>query len=492
MDDAVNTAWNNLDSNIQGGITFIRQALFGFETPLAYAEGAAESKVKDRFAEFGEDLGIAADQLAGTISEILTNIAAWFTGDSGDDTDGLENLQELTQKITWKSGTEKVPGETEIGIGPSSVNTLYFSAPDGKDVHFREGGTDVMIIKPGEVKFYQPPMPDADKSRSLGSDGVRWNVAYVDDVDIEDRLKFRSNSISNSSASDGEMWYDGTTIKAKMGGDVKELSDIGSGGDAPGLSLLTVPITWSTQNDRTADDAKTGGADNENNIGFDNANNFYIKMKGTKMIVKAGDTDVLDVSSSRFQVEGNLTPSESRGANLGLSSNRWDEIHAQSLKLYESPGLIAGAGSINIGTDGDRFGVGYFGSLHATNYSIAKIFVANSSTSDPTDITNGTIWQKGGNVFVQTGGGKKNLSNIGTSGSSGTTSVPDPLTVNKLTVNSTFQHGNTSAQFGTFGVGATQQNVLKFTSFGSLDFIQVGNKINNIITALQQYGLLLK
>ena len=73
-----------------------------------------------------------------------------------------------------------------------------------------------------------------------------------------------------------------------------------------------------------------------------------------------------------------------------------------------------------------------------------------------------------------------------------TASVPDPLTVGKLTVSSTFQHGNTSAQFGTFGVGASQQNVLKFTSFGSLDFIQVGNKINNIIGALQQYGLLMK
>ena len=546
-DTSLDAAWKNLNSNVKGGLNFLRQMFFGELIPSAYAEGAADKQVNSAFHEFGEELGIAADDLGTSIAEAFAGIHQWFedTFGGGDD-GGLTNLQLLTQKITWKKGTEKTPGATELGIGVSAVNTMYFNVPDGQDVHFREGGSDVLIIKPTEVKFYQHPAPDSDKGKDLGSDGTRWNTAYVDDVNVDDRIKLQSHSadISESSLSNGEIWLRGNDVKVRTGGKtlgigglsnlqrltqkitwnqshdtatIPSNSEVGfgisltdqlyikaasskfirfqiggvnrlniagyvgvwgtlrsenngtndlgtssnrwhivhtegvqlggteptvknnglfwvNGGNAKvrsggntvdlGLKNLTIPIRWSI-----AAAGKSGGNENENNIGFDNSNDFYVKMKGSKMIIKSGNDDLFEVKNdtvlNRVTTKGaikiykDMIPSANEAESLGKADLRWNKIYAKSITLYGTPALSAGSTDQSIGTSERPFGVGNFGNIFSTNNIITKVYHVNGTfdaddmPSDPSGtISNGMIWRKGDDVIVQTGGSRVDLSNI--------------------------------------------------------------------------------
>ena len=79
--------------------------------------------------------------ILGALSEAVANFVAWISGSDDDDTVGLENLQQLEQKITFKKNVEpsKIPANEEIGIGPSKNNQLYIKTPTDKVCHrFRQ------------------------------------------------------------------------------------------------------------------------------------------------------------------------------------------------------------------------------------------------------------------------------------------------------------------------------------------------------------------
>ena len=305
-DTSLDAAWKNLNSNVKGGLNFLRQMFFGELIPSAYAEGAADKQVNSAFHDFGEELGIAADDLGTSIAEAFAGIHQWFEDTfGGGDTpvSGLTNLQNLEQKILWKLNTEQVPGATELGIGVSAANTMYFNVPTGKDVHFRANGSDVLIIKPTEVKFYQHPAPSNNKGKNLGSSGTRWNVAYVDEVNVDDRVKLQSHSsaIASSSLRNGEIWLEGKTVKVRTDDGTK---NIGGGGSAS-LTDLTTKITWDITKSISALSQTDAG------FGINSADNFIFRVPTGKYYAFSGqnNTSYMKFYQGRIDLDNSIPSS---------------------------------------------------------------------------------------------------------------------------------------------------------------------------------------
>ena len=514
-DDAFAATWEALDDGAKAGLTAIKNLLFGGLIPQAYAEGAADNQItaglKEETEEDGEvvkagliearirrdnaetiNMMLPDDQkvtipsedsdegILGALSEAVANFVAWISG--SDDTVGLENLQQLEQKITWKLDSDStVLNAGEVGVGVSAANELYFNVPTDKLFRFRINSNDRFTIDKDHVGTWKKILPEGTSGTlTLGDKDNRWHAIHTEAL--------RLGGSAPDTKVNGMIWmgsdnniktrYKNNTVTLGATATVTALSDIGdvnSANAAAGLALLrktkaddtvewvgdkigetyldtalkgkinslpkllTEPITWSTQQDTTADDAKTGGSDTGNNIGFDNANDLYIKLANatSKMIIKARGSDLLEIDAGtdaiRKHTRGHILshldifPDDDATFNLGSEDYKWNEAHTNKLKLYNADGLMAGAGSIKIGSNDAPFGIGYFNQLFVTPTGItggqvtAPKFLVNGllddegTSIDPPDddIVNGLIWKKGSDVFVQTGGNKVDLSNIG-------------------------------------------------------------------------------
>ena len=347
-DTAADTAWNNLNSNIQGGLNFLHQLFFGDLTPKAYAEGVADVKVKSAFDELGIELGIAADALGDTLANAFTAIHTWFDDTFGGGGDGaLDNLQNLTQKITWDTSKSITAlSQTDAGFGVNSADNFIFRVPTGKYYAFSgQNNTSYM-------KFYQGR------------------------IDLDNSIP---SSLTSFTA--GEIWRDGANVKVYSGSAIRSFSDIES------LTDRKTPITWSMLTS-----GKTGGSDSKNNISFDNANDFYVRMSGTgsKFFVKAGTNTIFEATSSNTKIWTTQLIPASASAVFGSDSVPWFAIYGAYIEAKRW--------------------------IQFTDYS------AGSSGTTLRPLGNGRMWRDNNDVKVRSGGKTRNMSLIGES-SGGTTNL---------------------------------------------------------------------
>ena len=449
-DDAFEATWEALDNGAKAGFTAIKNLFFGNLIPQAYAEGAADNQITAGLKEETEEDGVvdkagviearirrdnaetinmmlpddqkvtipsedSDDGILGALAEAAANFVAWISGGGGDEpTDGLANLQQLTQKITWKLATGVVPDTGEIGMGSSSTNELYFNVPTDKFFRFRINSKDRLTITKDHLGTWGKILPEGTTGTlTLGDNDNRWHAVHTEAL--------RLGGTAPDTKVNGMIWMDSSgNVKIRSNSDNVTIAPPAPPA-TPTITGLTSPITWST-----ATSGKTGGTDNENNIGFDNSNDFYIRMKGTKIIIKSGTTDIFEVKlhteddDGRIKVRENMTPFVSKDASLGVSTNRWNEVHTHSIIVYDGvAALYPGADNTHpdIGLSVRRFGTGYFDDMDATvtetkTIDLKQILNAAKESVDPTTITNGMIWRKGTQVFIQTNNTKVDVSDI--------------------------------------------------------------------------------
>ena len=260
---------------------------------------------------------------------------------TGDKTVNLSSigLSGLTEPIVWTNDTM---GKGTLGGGTADNSKSGINVPNSNDMTFK--------------------VKDNKKSFKFGG----GHSGYFD-ISLG-RIRFVGSSLDTKLNTNPKEDHDNGTIWMDSSGNVKVRTgsknvNLGSIGDTPSLSGLTSPISWTTVTDPLATGAKTGGAEGGNNIGFDNDNDYYIKMKGDTMIVKSGTTDL-------FEIKNN---SGAKNTQQGVTDIIADGFIKTRLMLN-----LQDAGNVNYVTR-----------------------------------TNGEIWRDGDHIAAYSGGDTRNLSDIG-------------------------------------------------------------------------------
>ena len=277
-----------------------------------------------------------------------------------------------------------------------------------------------------------------------------------------------------------------SNVSCALQKDSKSLTDIGSGSGSVGLSNLTAPITWSTQTDEDEPDAKTGGSDTGNNIGFDNSNDFYVKMAAndSKMIVRNSGGEIIEFRNS-VNTWKRILPiaTENVFPDLGDASHYWGVLHVDTvrfegrgdgdthiavdnsndmefsveddddkfifkgdnktiLEMAEDGGLTIyrsishGDGSISIGTVANPFPIGSFNQVIGGQYIHTKGAITFDGLSEKSAYVEGNggrgFWAEGTNLWMRSGGNDVNMSTLGSGGGGTPTIADNSITLAKI------------------------------------------------------------
>ena len=181
----------------------------------------------------------------------------WITGssdtpDSGSSGGGTASLSNLTVPITWSTTTSYRSGsDTGNNIGFDSTADDFYIKMSRSTSKMIIRNTDGELAEFGPfIKFYESIVPSTRATLTLGSDSQMWAHVNSWALIAHSYIKIKSGAHSDSVASNGEMWFDGSSVKIKSNGAVKNIDDIG--GVAPisaSWSSLTNDMIPSTSGD---------------------------------------------------------------------------------------------------------------------------------------------------------------------------------------------------------------------------------------------------
>ena len=423
-----------------------------------------------RPASTGNDLGVSGDawdslyidHLYLSLGEgaISTNGVMWQ--------DSSGNIQARSGGITRNlsdigsgGGNGSVTGGTGITVSGSTVSI---------------DGTDMPTLLPGASSF------------DLGSNDQPWDRLYVD------HIYMHVAAGSPGVAVDGTMWQDGSGhIWARSGGLNRRLSDIGSflapsnillgahpitvstntpvgTGRTVGIDRTDMPSLWQLHVDHGGDGLATLGVGTSpwyrlwvTKI-FLSPNGLEESFDGTmwqdfndNIRVRSGGV-VRNLSNVVTPLDTNNLPSLlpiGTINTLGSSNDRWDRLYVDHVILHPDEYDISANGAMWQGSNGDVYvytggtkknlsDIGSGGGTTTFDGDNMPTLRPSSSvndlgiSSDPWDslyvdhiyltaneaglTTNGTIWQSSnGDIFARSGSVTRNLSDIGSGGTTGTT-----------------------------------------------------------------------
>ena len=299
-------AWIS-DTLYSGATTFVdaaKEALFGGGTPEAFAESEADgqitsallssgditakigAEITDAWEDFWVDLGETAHGVNTSLTTILSDIADFFTSGSTttDDTKAtkaLDNLSSVSINTALKFAADTTLPTYSIGRNVNNMQIRIganrnFGVVEGSDILFMVGAptsTDLsevpLIVEDDGVTINEALLIGQNTNPGLNSRGIgasNTGNLYFKTPTFNGHWYFQNNGGSsnrtefeilnqaikigedNNSASDptgnGEIKRVGTTLKAYVGGEVKDFADIGGGsgsGANAELSNLTDP-----------------------------------------------------------------------------------------------------------------------------------------------------------------------------------------------------------------------------------------------------------
>ena len=262
------------DTLYSGATTFVdaaRQALFGGGTPSAFAESEADGQIAegllsggdiaakigadilDAFTMFASDLGATAST---TFTTLLNNIADFLTGGSSDGaTIELDNLgtTSINKPLTFASVLNTSTPDYSLWRVGSNMEIRTASSGDfnvriGGNIEFSVDGSQVLINE--KMIFGTNTVPGnlevgigADTGRNMffkipsrANDKFFWEAGISSlsnellmELDFYG-LKLPQGSITGSSASEGDIWYDATNHIFKGKNNAGDVEFGGSGG----------------------------------------------------------------------------------------------------------------------------------------------------------------------------------------------------------------------------------------------------------------------
>ena len=331
------------DTLYDGATTFVdaaKEALFGGGTPEAFAESEADgqitsalsssgditakigAEITDAWEDFWVDLGETAHGVNTSLTTILSDIADFFTSGSTttDDTKAtkaLDNLSSVLINTSLKFAADTTLPTYSIGRNVNNMQIRIganrnFGVVEGSDILFMVGAptsTDLsevpLIVEDDGVTINEALLIGQNTNPGLSSRGIgadNTGNLYFKTPTFNGHWYFQNNGGSanrtefeilnqaikigedNNSASDptgnGEIKRVGTTLKAYVGGEVKDFADIGGGsgsGANAELSNLTDP-TELNQGLSFEDGADTRVDNGTVGIGVNTTNDLYINV----------------------------------------------------------------------------------------------------------------------------------------------------------------------------------------------------------------------
>ena len=331
-----------------------------------------EFDVTDRILEAaGQDPVVPDDpddeeSILDAVGTAIGNFVDWITGRSSSDPDsgssggGTASLSNLTVPITWST-------TTSYRSGSDTGNNIGFDCTADDFYVKMSRGTSKMIIRntDGElaefgsnIRFYTSVLPNANIRFNLGQSSLKWANIHANYLYGYLSLRLRSGGFSDGFASNGDMWLQGSTVKVKTGGVVKELDDIGGVAD--------ISASWSSLSDDmipvTTGDYDIGSLQKR----WDN--------------IYAGDIITQDIDVSRNADLGSVNADSltvSGGTNL-------DAITGSSISIT---GTVSVSGTL----DHDGSKVGFFGVTPATRQIKTSSSVATINAYDVTGATGNAL-----------------------------------------------------------------------------------------------------
>ena len=356
-------AWIS-DTLYDGATTFVdaaKEALFGGGTPEAFAESEADgqitsalssggditakigTEIKSAWDDFWEGLDDVSYSANMTLTQILEGITDFFTSGSTttDDTKAtkaLDNLSSVSINKPLKFASvlnTPTPNYSLWRVGSNmeirTVSTGDFNVRLGDDILFKVGTPTTtelpvvpLIVEDDGVRVNEPLVIGVNTNpglniRGIGADSLGY--LYFKTPSVNGHWYFQNNGGSNrtefeilkqaikigednNSASDptgnGEIKRVGTTLKAYVGGEVKDFADIGGGsgsGANAELSNLTDPteLNQGLSFEGGADTRVDGGAAG---VGADTGNDLYINVPNTfdRVRFSANGTSYTEIS----------------------------------------------------------------------------------------------------------------------------------------------------------------------------------------------------
>ena len=242
------------------------------------------AEITDAWEDFWVDLGETAHGVNTSLTTILSDIADFFTSGSTttDDTKAtkaLDNLSSVSINTSLKFAADTTLPTYSIGRNVNNMQIRIganknFGVVEGSDILFMVGAptsTDLsevpLIVEDDGVTINEALLIGQNTNPGLNSRGIgadNTGNLYFKTPTFNGHWYFQNNGGSanrtefeilnqaikigedNNSASDptgnGEIKRVGTTLKAYVGGEVKDFADIGSGSGANAeLSNLTDP-----------------------------------------------------------------------------------------------------------------------------------------------------------------------------------------------------------------------------------------------------------
>ena len=191
----------------------------------------------------------------GALSQAASNFLDWITG--GDDsedtpTTAAASFSNHEEPITWSTTSSYRSGsDTGNNIGFDSTSDDFYIKMSRDTSKMIIRNTDGELAEFGPfIKFYESIVPSTRATLTLGSDSQMWAHVNSWALMAHSYIKIKSGAHSDSIVSDGEMWFDGSSVKIKSNGAVKNIDDIGGVADiAASWSSLTNDMIPATDGD---------------------------------------------------------------------------------------------------------------------------------------------------------------------------------------------------------------------------------------------------
>ena len=314
--------------------------------------------VTDRILEAAGQAPVVPDDpddeesILDAVGTAIGNFVDWISGGSSGDsttTSGVTSFSNLGFPITWKTTTSGKSGGSDTGnnIGFDNSNDFHVKMADSDSKFFiRNSGGQLFEITNSITKLYKSAYPHQNKTLSLGADGQTWAGVHSQTLDAYAALRLHSSPITDSAADNGRIWLDGSTVKIKSGGVVKDIDDIG--GVAP------ISASW-----RSLTNDMIPATSGDYNIGSPSLkwDNLYL----------TGDIYADDIEVDHATADDLRTRIFNASGSSNMQTISATDVHlTKGISFYKS-----------LAHNGDK--IGFFGKTPATKYTTPLSKVTNSA-----------------------------------------------------------------------------------------------------------------